>query len=122
MSDSGDFFVPCNDTTRYMVQGTTEARYLMVERLRFIVRGLKTPVYAVFTGTIVTHKPAAVVKPAATPPPKDNSTPTAGQKSPKPAGPPVAPKKAIFVSKVDTLTTTFPTACRRPSGNRSAGG
>lgn len=120
MSDSGDFFVPCNDTTRYAVQATVEARYLMAERLRFIVRALKTPVYAVFTGTYVIPKPAPAAKPSTTPPPPKPSTPTAGQKAPPS---PTAPaKKAIFVNKVDTLTTTFPSACRPPTGNRSAGG
>lgn len=116
MSDSGDFFVPCNDTTRYGIQGTTEARYLMVEKLRFIVRGLKTPVYAVFTGIYVQPKPVAAAKSA---PVTKGSTPTAGQ-----AAVPVAAvvRKLIFVNKVDTMTTTFPSACRPPSGNRSAGG
>jgi hypothetical protein len=117
MSDSGDFFVPCNDTTRYGVQGTTEARYLMVEKLRFIVRGLKTPVYAVFTGIYVATKPVAATTAA---PANKDATPTAGQRGPAAALPPA--RKMIFVNKVDTLTTTFPNACRPPNANRSAGG
>ncbi len=121
MSDSGDFFVPCNDTTRYMVQGTTEARYLMVERLRFIVRGLKTPVYAVFTGIYVAPKKAVAPDPATQPRENKSSTPTAGMRSPSTTPAPLA-RKAIFVNKVDTLTTSFPNACRPPTSNRSAGG
>jgi hypothetical protein len=117
MSDSGDFFVPCNDTTRYGVQATQDARYLMIEKLRFIVKGMKTPVYAVFTGTYVTAKP--VTAPKGTPENK-GTTPTAGQRGPAPAAA-VPARKTIFVNKVDTLTTTFPNACRPPNGNRSAG-
>lgn len=115
-SDSGEFFVPCNDTTRYRVQATVEARYLMDERLRFIVRSPKTPVYAVFTGKYVLPNPQASADAA----PRAGSRNGAGRSRPAATNP--APEgKSVFISKVDTLTTAFPPACRPPSSNRSAG-
>jgi hypothetical protein len=117
MSDSGSYFVPCNDTTRYAVKGIYEAIYTMTERMRFIVRKANTPVYAVFTGTYVAAKPVAVANGGQAE--SKSSTPTAGQRSPA-AAVPVA-RKTIFVNKVDSLTTSFPNACHPSNGNRSAG-
>lgn len=118
-TDSGDVFVLCNDTTRYAVQATIEARYLMDERLRFIVRGLKTPVYAVFTGTIVAQKPTTPAGTAQTPSGAQKAeAPTAGQKAPPRAATPQ--RKSIFVNKVDTLTTNIPPGCRQAGISRAA--
>jgi hypothetical protein len=119
-SDSGDFFVPCSDTIRYVVQGTSEARALMRERLRFTVKILKTPLYAVFTGVYLVPKPAAARAPGATPLETKGFTPTAGLKGTT-TTPASLARKAIFVSKVDTMTSTIPTACRPPITRRSAG-
>ncbi|MFN8573478.1 MAG: hypothetical protein U0132_15600 [Gemmatimonadaceae bacterium] len=109
LSDSGDFFVPCGDSTQYHVEATTEARYLMIERMRFIVRGVNTPVYAVFT--------ASVVKPA------DPAVATQAKPGKKPvaAAKPRKYLKTIYVTKVDTLTNVIPSTCRvRSSSSRAA--
>ncbi len=109
LSDSGDFFVPCGDTAQYHVEATTEARYLLIERMRFIVRGVNTPVYAVFTATVV--KPAA-------PAPVTAKTPG---KKPAPVAKPPKYLRSIYVTKVDSLTNIIPSTCRaRPSGTRAA--
>ncbi|MEP7348207.1 MAG: hypothetical protein ABI877_23275 [Gemmatimonadaceae bacterium] len=116
ISDFGAYFITCNDTTRYVVQATQEARYLMEEKLRFIVRGLNRPVYAVFTAIYVSPKSDADSTSEADSLKNNSSTPTAGMKSPA-TQPSQVNRKSIFVNKVDTLQTTIPSACRGPTAN-----
>ncbi|MFN8582552.1 MAG: hypothetical protein U0163_16455 [Gemmatimonadaceae bacterium] len=107
LGDGADYFIPCGDTARFAVQATTEARYLLIERMRFIVRGMKTPVYAVFTAT--------EMKPPPPPQPKKGQAANAPAAQPKPF------KKSIYVTKVDSLTNAVPASCRTSgTGSRAA--
>lgn len=96
MEEGADFFIPCGDTARYQLRGTSEALYLMRLRMRFIVRGARTPAYAVvFARTIITRP-----------------VPTAAEGAePEAAAPATPTKRVVFIMRFDSLTTTFPARC-----------